>query len=198
LNLREDPGSLPFALILVAAVAGKDSSKCGRGTTLGIIIYHTIQSPTQFTKITLLSAWLRLRFHVCPTQLPTRFDRMPSITDNACNTFTSRRDGTELPSKVRAVQHRALHACSTPRSLGGDSRKHSRSSAATGSISSQATRIKSSTCCTSIRCSMALATRTRGCARAMHRKCTAGEDSRTLRCCVHCTGTATAVSDLSP
>ena len=38
LNLREDPGSLPFALILVAAVAGKDSSKCGRGTTLGIII----------------------------------------------------------------------------------------------------------------------------------------------------------------
>ena len=25
-------------LILVAAVAGKDSSKCGRGTTLGIII----------------------------------------------------------------------------------------------------------------------------------------------------------------
>jgi hypothetical protein len=39
LNLREDPGSLPFALILVAAVAGKDSSKCGRGTTLGIIIY---------------------------------------------------------------------------------------------------------------------------------------------------------------
>ena len=100
------------------------------------IIYHTIQSPTQLTKITLLSAWLRLRFHVCPTQLPTRFDRMPSITDNACNTFTSRRDGTELPSKVRAVQHRALHACSTPRSLGGDSRKHSRSSAATGSISS--------------------------------------------------------------
>ena len=38
MNLREDPGSLPFALILVAAVAGKDSSKCGRGTTLGIII----------------------------------------------------------------------------------------------------------------------------------------------------------------
>ena len=39
LNLREDPGSLPSALILVAAVAGKDSSKCGRGTTLGIIIF---------------------------------------------------------------------------------------------------------------------------------------------------------------
>ena len=43
LNLREDPGSLPFALILVAAVAGKDSSKCGRGTTLGIIIYFTVK-----------------------------------------------------------------------------------------------------------------------------------------------------------